>query len=171
MTEIPHLTLEEEKAKNRLSFPPVLAMDKNPKTSTNHQIQTHSCWGRTIKKRSITTLARWIPQCAHFPGCLVKHQGAHTPVPSSSAESIRYTACHMDPIIRTLIQQETGDPLCAQDTQLLFLASSFASQEHNSWTGSERAPTADTSHQGNAWAGRRWGCCFYINAHIERNNQ
>lgn len=66
---MPHLTLEEEKAKNRLSFPPVLAKDKNPKTSTNHQIQIHSCWGRTIK-RSITSLTMWIPQCTDFPGCL-----------------------------------------------------------------------------------------------------
>lgn len=130
MTEIPHLTLEEEKAKNRLSFPPVLAMDKNPKTSTNHQIQTHSCWGRTIK-RSITSLARGIPQCTHFPVRLVKPlvPTQQCPAPPrlhehhTAAKSIRYTACHVDPIIWTQIQQQTEDLLCAQDTQLLFLAS------------------------------------------------
>lgn len=85
MTEISCLTLEEEKAKNRLSFPPVLAMDKNPKTSINHQIQTLSCWGHTIK-RSIISLTRCISQCTHFPDALWSTR-VPTPVPSSSAGS------------------------------------------------------------------------------------
>lgn len=71
-----------------------------------------------------------IPQCTHFPGCLVKQQ-----CPRSSAQllcgctstavqpSPSGTVCHMDPIIWTQVQQGTGDPLCAQYTQLLLLAS------------------------------------------------
>lgn len=169
---IPHLTLEEETAKNRLSFPPVLAMDKNPKTSTNHQIQTHFCWGHTIK-RSIMSLTTWIPQCTVSLGALWS-TSAHTAVPSSSvvARALQSSWVHQVHCLSYGSYHRNTDPagnrrsfVCTIHSVIIsgfHLACYFASQEHNSWTVSKQAPTADTSHQVRAWAGRRWGCYFYI---------
>lgn len=178
MTEISCLTLEEEKAKNRLSFPPVLAKDKNPKTSINHQIQTLSCWGHTIK-RSITSLTRWIPQCTHFPDALWSTR-VPTPVPSPLLGALQCSPVHQVHCLPYGSYHMNTDPagnrrsfVCTIHSVIIsgfHLACYFASQEHNSWTGSKQAPTADTSHRVNAGAGR-WGCCCYINAPIERNNQ
>lgn len=119
MTEIPHLTLGDEKAKNRLSFPPVLATDK---TSTNHQIQTHSCWGHTFKKSS-TSLITWIPQCTNFPGCLVKHQSVHTAVPNSSVAgpALQHSRVHQVLFVIWILSQEHGssskqESLCVHNT-------------------------------------------------------
>lgn len=181
MTEIPHLTLEEEKAKNRLSFPPVLAMDKNPKTSTNHQIQTHSCWGHTIK-RSIMSLTMWIPQFTVSLDALwstrVSTQQCPAPLVAWALQSSRVYWIHCLPYGS---YHRNMDPagnrrsfVCTTHSVIIsgfHLASYFASQEHNSWIGSNQAPTSDTSQQVNARAGRRWGCCFCINAPIEKNTQ
>lgn len=77
------------------------------------------------------SLTKWIPQCTVSLDALwstsVSTQQCPAPLwlhkHCRAAEFIGYTVCHMDPITGTWIQQETGDPLCAQYTQLLFLAS------------------------------------------------
>lgn len=78
-------------------------------------------------------------------------------------------------IIWTLIQQQTEDPLCAQYSQLLFLASiwpvTLSHRRQNSWTVSKQNPIADCSQQANEGEGRRQECCFHVNAANERNSQ
>lgn len=79
MTGIPNLTLEEEKAKNKIVLSTCVGygQKKPPKQTqqktTNQQTQTHSCWGHTIK-RSVTSLMMWIPHRTNFSGCLLVKQ-------------------------------------------------------------------------------------------------
>lgn len=92
----------------------------------------------------------------------------------SAAESIRYSLSYGSYHMNTGPAGNRRSFVCTVHSVIIagfHLACYFASQEHNSWTGSKQASTADTSHQVNAWAGRRWGCCFYFKAPNERNNQ
>lgn len=58
------------------------------------------------------------PECPHSSAQLLCGCTSTAAQPSPSGP-----VCHMDPITGARIQQQTGEPLCAQYTQLLFLAS------------------------------------------------